>query len=266
MTSLDFSKKSLIFITGASRGIGRALAIEMSQSIHPQSALVLIASSASALEETKSLVLQVESTLNVVTYPIDLSEPSDDVYEKLFDEVIKKVDVSNLDYSIFIHNAGTIGCLKKTVDLNDVELWRKYYDLNLISAISLNSKFISKTKGLAKKLFIVNITSLCGRVPFVNMSMYGSCKAARELFFKVLAVEESNLTILNYSPGPVATDMFETIIETAEDDGLRKSFKETKKTDILTPQKTVKMLLDILKKGIFESGQTIDYFDLVKST
>ncbi|XP_044759496.1 sepiapterin reductase [Coccinella septempunctata] len=261
MSSVDFSEKNLVFITGSSRGIGRAIAIELAKVVHPQSALVLIASSASGLEETKSLVLKVQNTLNVVTYPMNLSEPAQDTYEKLFDSVISKVDVSNLKYSIFIHNAGTIGSLLKTLDLNDVELWRKHFDLNLLSAISLNSKFVTKTKTLAEKLVVVNITSLCGRVPFVNMSMYGSCKAARELFFRVFALEEQDILVLNYSPGPVATDMFDTIIETAQDDNVKKTFKETKETCILTPQKTVEMLLDILKKGDYTSGETIDYFD-----
>lgn len=263
MSSVDFGKKTLLFITGASRGIGRAIAVEVSRLVKPESVLVLVASSSSALEETKSLVLQVQDKLTVLTYPLDLSKLSSDAYDNLFDNVLQKINILDLEYSVIIHNAGTIGTLKKSVDLDDVELWRKYYDLNMISAVSLNSKFMNKTKSLAKKLVVVNISSLCGRAPFVNMSMYGSCKAARELFFKVLATEETNITVLNYSPGPVATDMFDTIIETAQDDELRKSFENTKKTVILTPEKTVGMLLDILKKGDYKSGDTIDYFDRV---
>lgn len=42
---------------------------------------------------------------------------------------------------------------------------------------------------------------------------YSAGKAAREAFFRALAVEEPNLRILNYSPGPVQTDMHEEIAE-----------------------------------------------------
>ncbi|KAK9887920.1 hypothetical protein WA026_000222 [Henosepilachna vigintioctopunctata] len=259
-SAIDFSQKSLIFITGASRGIGRAIAVETSHIVNPESAFVLIASSASGLEETKSLIKQVNSSLNVITYPLDLSVPSSDVYEKLFDEVLKKIDINHTEHCIFIHNAGTIGILKKSLDVNDVDIWKNYYDLNVISAVILNTIFVKKVRNLFKKLIVINMTSLCGRVPFVNMSMYGSGKAARELFFKVFALEEPDILVLNYSPGPVDTDMFDSIVDTAQDEGLRKTMKES---TVLKPEQTVQMLLGILKKGDFKSGDTIDYFDRV---
>ncbi|KAL3274678.1 hypothetical protein HHI36_016057 [Cryptolaemus montrouzieri] len=258
MSTIDFSKKSLIFITGASRGIGRAIAIEITRIVNPKSALVLIASSAKGLQETKSLISEVNNSLNVVTYPLDLSAPSSEVYENLFDDVLKKTNNSELENAIFIHNAGTVGILKKSLDLTDVEEWKRFYDLNIISAIFLNTLFVKKSKNLAKKLIVINISSLCGIKPFVNMSMYGSVKAAREMFFKVFALEEPEVVILNYCPGPVDTDMFNSLVHTAQDETLRKSMSEV---EPLKPKQTVEKLLGILQKGEFASGDTIDYFD-----
>ncbi|KAK9887919.1 hypothetical protein WA026_000222 [Henosepilachna vigintioctopunctata] len=263
-SAIDFSQKSLIFITGASRGIGRAIAVETSHIVNPESAFVLIATSASGLEETKSLIKQVNSSLNVITYPLDLSVPSSDVFEKLFDEVLKKIDINHTEHCIFVHNAATVGILKKSLDITDVDIWKNYYDLNVISAIILNTIFVKKVRNLVKKLIVINMTSTyytpSGSAVSGNLSMYGPGKAARDLFFKVFALEEPDVLVLNYSPGAVDTDMLATTLNSVQDEGLKKMLKEI---TVLKPEQTVQILLGILKKGDFKSGDTIDYFDRV---
>ncbi|KAK9887921.1 hypothetical protein WA026_000223 [Henosepilachna vigintioctopunctata] len=255
-SAIDFSQKSLIFITGASRGIGRAIAVETSRIVNPESAFVLIATSASGLEETKSLIKQVNSSLNVITYPLDLSVPSSDVFEKLFDEVLKKIDINHTEHCILFHNAATNGILKNSLDITDVDIWKSYYDLNVISAIILNTIFVKKVRNLVKKLIVVNISSHAGSMPTVNLSMYGPGKAARDLFFKIFALEEPDVLVLNYSPGAVDTDMLAYTMNTAQDEGFKKMLKEITP---LKPEQTVQILLGILKKGDFKSGDTLDY-------
>lgn len=114
---------------------------------------------------------------------------------------------------------------------------------------------------MASQLCIINISSYAGKGPLANLAMYGSGKAAREIFFKVLSIEEPNIFVINYSPGPVDTDMFNTIVNTAQSDEVKKSFKEIKDTSVLTPPVTVNKMLDILEKGDFKTGDSIDYYD-----
>lgn len=260
-TSVDFSKKSLILITGASKGIGRTIAIEISRHLAQDSVIVLLARSEVGLKETKLQIQEIDKSLSVLTYIIDLSKPDIEEYNSIFKNILSSIDQNDIHFGIIFHNAGHVGTLKQTTDLIDLDLWRKYYDLNMFSVILLNSVFKNNLQSVVPQLMIVNITSLCGRSPFVNMAMYGSAKAARDLIFKVLSLEEPNIIVLSYSPGPVDTDMFESIIEDAQSEEVKQNFKAMRETGILTPVQTVNKMLSIIEKGDFKSGDTVDYFD-----
>ncbi|VEN63818.1 unnamed protein product [Callosobruchus maculatus] len=262
-TSVDFSKKCIVFVTGASRGIGRTIAVELSRRLQQNSIFVLIARSEKGLEETKNLIQEVDKALNVQTIALDLSKPNLVEYTNIFNKVLSSIDKDDIYSALFFHNAGSIGEAKQTTDLIDLQKWSDYYHFNLFSVALLNSTFIKLLRPVAPQLVVVNITSLAGRQPFVNLSMYGSGKAARELFFKALAIEEPNVIVFNYSPGPVDTDMFTTIIEEAQSEEVRNNFKKTKETSILTTSQTVNKMLEILEKGDFKSGDTIDYYDRI---
>jgi len=260
-SAVNFSKKSIVFITGASRGIGQTIAIELARNLNQNSIFVLIARSQEGLDETKKQILTVDKAINVLTYVVNLSKPDLSEYNDIFSKVLSSIDSSGIEFGYIIHNAGHAGVLKETTDLTDLQIWRDYYDLNMFSAVLLNSVFIQKIRPIAPQLVVLNITSLVGRIPFGNMSMYGSGKAAREMFFKVLAVEQPKVIVLNYSPGPVDTEMFNSICDTVESEELRKSFREVREKSVLTRDQTVGKLLGILEKGDYKSGDTIDYYD-----
>lgn len=261
MTSIDFVKKALVVVTGASRGIGRTIALEISRNLNQNSIIILLARSSNDLEQTKTLILEIDKSLNVITETVDLSSADLQTYEKILDRVTSSVDTTGIEFGIIFHNAGTTGEIKQTTDLTDIKSWREYYDLNLFQVSALNSAFIRKIRPIAPQLVVVNITSLCGRTPFKNLAMYGSAKAARELFFKVLAVEEEKIIVLNYSPGPVDTSMFDGIIANAQSGEVQESFRKVKESSILTPEQTVGRLIALLEKGAFKSGDTVDYYD-----
>lgn len=258
---IDFSRKALVLITGASKGIGRCIAVEISKNLAQGSILVLIARSEEGLEETKSLIYEVDRLLNVYTYSIDLAQAPFKDYEKIIDDVLKSAD--GCATGVIFHNAASTGEVVQTTDLTDMAVWRDYFNLNLFSVSVLNSIFIRKLQGVIERLVVVNVTSLCGRMPFKNLAMYGGGKAAREIFFKVLALEEPQVTVLNYSPGCVDTDMVDGILVKAQSDEVKESFRKIKDTSILTPEQTVTKLLSALETGGFKTGCVIDYFDQV---
>ncbi|KAJ8946791.1 hypothetical protein NQ314_008774 [Rhamnusium bicolor] len=205
----------------------------------------------------------VDKSITVQTYALDLLKPEAIEFNNIFEKILASVDTAGIEFGLIFHNAGHIGTLKQTTDLTDLKAWREYYDLNLFSVSLLNSVFIKQIRPIAPQLVVVNITSLCGRSPTVNLAMYGSGKAARELFFKVLAIEEPKIIVLNYSPGPVDTDMFDSIINEAQSEVLKKSFKEVKETTVLTTEQTVNKMLEILENGDFKTGDTVDYYDRI---
>lgn len=73
--------------------------------------------------------------------------------------------------------------------------------LNLFSVTCLTSVFLSKFNSDTAERCIVNITSLLGVEPYKSVGYYCVGKASREMYFRVLALENPTLNILSYSPG-----------------------------------------------------------------
>lgn len=254
---VDFTGKSIVFITGASKGLGRTIAIELSK-LASDSVFVLIARSKQQLEETSRLI---SGNVKSLIFPLDLSKATESDYENLFSSVISSVDLNLLSTALFLHNAGSVGELKLLTEISDLKTCREYFDLNLFSVMILTSVFYRMLNIVPKKV-LVNITSLIGRKPFKTMGFYGIGKAARDFYFKVLAEEHSDLVILNYSPGPVDTEMFHSIIKDSKDADIKNQFIEiVEKKQLLTAEQTMKKMIGLLQTGNFKSGDTVDYYD-----
>lgn len=261
-TRIDFNQVSYLLVTGASRGIGQRMAIETARKLKSGSVVVLLARSASGLESTKSEILDVNSHITVVTSSVDLSNASKQLLMDIIEKSLAKIPVSNFELAAIIHNVGTIGNVeRKAVDMCDRKEWEDYYATNVFTVGILNSCFLHQFKECAHKL-VVNVTSKACMVPFKSMGFYCSGKAAREMYFKVLADEEPDLVVLNYSPGPVDTDMTVDIQDRSMDEGTRNYFKDLRDTTtILTTQQTTEKFLSILEAGQFKSGDHVDYYD-----
>lgn len=105
---------------------------------------------------------------------------------------------------LLIHNVGSIGQVTDVHSFITVDVWQDYYEFNFFSVVFLNKLFVGALiRGTVPNIFVVNISSLMGRQAFCNMGMYGSGKAARDMFFKTLALEEPKVKVLNYSPFPL---------------------------------------------------------------
>lgn len=71
--------------------------------------------------------------------------------------------------------------------------------LNLYSVTALTAVFLELFK--SGERCIVNISSLAAFEPLKGLAYYCVAKASREMYFRVLAKEDTSLNILNYSPG-----------------------------------------------------------------
>ncbi|XP_076643468.1 sepiapterin reductase [Halictus rubicundus] len=263
MAVTALSGKVFLLITGASRGIGKQIAISFGSALEKGSHVLLLATNLNALKETAN---NISSNVTVDTFSVDLSKATnDELHDIIMQSLSQKNKLpSDFDRMVVVHNVGTMGDLSKlTTDMTNITVWRSYYDLNVFIPAILN--------GVVMKIFteltnanktVINITSLLGIQPLKSTAYYCSGKAAREMFFKVFALEYPEVNVLNYSPGPVETDMLHEVCNEHGDPETKTSFNDMlKKRTVLTCEQTVNRLLNVLKDHKYKSGDHVDYYD-----
>lgn len=190
--------KKIIIITGANRGLGKALLdfalkeddtflVSVSRSIHEN-----------------HIGISKEKLFFVKT---NLSEPYSNTFIKYLECIL-----NNDTILYFINNASTIVPIKKigTIDDEDIS-----------SSISVNVQFpVCLINDLLKrftknKMTLVNISSGAGINPISHWSLYGAAKAYIDMFFKVLEIENenNNFSFFTIDPGVINTGMQEYIRE-----------------------------------------------------
>jgi sepiapterin reductase len=176
---------------------------------------------------------------------------------------------------IFINNAGSLGPLVPVGTSNSATKLQALCDsmnFNVVSSSYLTAELMSiyKTSRLsADYLTIVNVSSLAALQPFESWALYCSGKAAREMFHKVLAVENEKdtcLSVLNYAPGPLDTDMSREIRESPTLGQDSKDYFQSLKDDnkLVQVKDSAAKLVKLVIMNKFVSGSHIDYFDHIE--
>ncbi|KAI1728381.1 short chain dehydrogenase domain-containing protein [Ditylenchus destructor] len=258
-------KSALVLITGANRGIGKEMAIQLTKLLSgADSTFLLLARNELSLQEVKEEIIKESPTICVELIIADLSQP----YTGSIDDRIRHLEARyKFDIRLIIHNAGSVGDLtRRSSELNDEQQWASYLQTNLISTIHLNN-MIYAALNKEGPVFIVNITSLLSIKPYPSFTQYSVAKAAREAYFRSFAVEHPKCRVLNYSPGPVDTQMHTQVVEMSYDEEVKKLFgRRYEQSDaihrnLLSPCETVKRFIKIVEQNSFENGSRVDYFD-----
>lgn len=263
--ALDLNKKTYFLLTGASRGIGKTMAIDVSTKLAAGSLIVLLARNKEGLEDTKTIIESKRTDVTVQTFSIDLSSAKAEQFQKLLSDSLDQchTEAGAFEKAFIIHNAGTVGDVaKKAIDVSDTVAWTQYYHTNVFSTIALNVEFFKVFAGIPK--LVVNLSSKCGIEPFASMSFYCSGKAAREMYFNVLAVEEkdNDTLVLNYAPGAIDTDMTVYVQKETVNKELHEAFKSQRDTKtMLTAEQTTGKFIKVLEEGQFQTGAHVDYWD-----
>uniref|UniRef100_A0A3Q3JNC7 Sepiapterin reductase n=2 Tax=Monopterus albus TaxID=43700 RepID=A0A3Q3JNC7_MONAL len=245
----------MCIITGASRGFGRALAREMPRLLKPRSVLVLVARSGDELRTLQAELAESETSkasLLVELVVADLAQM----------EGLESVDI---DHIILINNAASLGDVsryaKSFTNMAEVD---SYLSFNVSSTLCLTARILEafpQRSGLRRT--VVNISSLCALQPFCSWVLYCTGKAARDMMFRVLADEEPDVRVLNYSPGPMNTAMQMEARSQTADPGIKKSFSDMfAQGQLLTCEESCAKLMKLLQEDNYTSGAHIDIYDV----
>lgn len=185
-------------ITGASTGIGRALAIRLAE--RHKAKLVLTARTAEDLEKTKSLVEAKGGQAICVAGDIASPDIQKEVVERCLGEF------GGID--LLVNNAGLArpGLVK---DLTP-ETWRQVFEVNFFAALQCTylvlPHFVKQNYGK-----LVNVSSVAGKVAFSGSVCYSASKFAMTAMSEGMAAELSanNIDVLTVCPGWVRTEFFE---------------------------------------------------------
>ena len=176
-------------ITGASRGIGNAIALYLKKEGYHVLGTATSSAGASKLEEEgiEGLVLDLNSV---------------ESKEQFWEQVEKK----EIQISVLVNNAG-ITRDNIVLRMSEDE-WQDIMNVNLNGAFYLSKKVLKMMLKL-KWGRIINITSTSASIGNKGQSNYSAAKAGVEAFTKSLAREvgSRNITINSIAPGFIDTDM-----------------------------------------------------------
>jgi short-subunit dehydrogenase len=194
---LNLNNKTAL-ITGASKGIGKAIAESMA---NEGCNLILTARSTDKLNELK-VNLQKKHNISVEVIALDLSEKN----------AVEKVSDFCGEIDILINNAGAIppGSIS---DINE-DTWRNAWDLKVFGYINLTRLIYNKMKNI-KKGVILNIIGSAGQKPMYNYIAGTTANAGLMAFTKALSNGSTGngIRVLGINPGFTTSDRLVTMMK-----------------------------------------------------
>lgn len=198
--------KRLVICTGSSRGIGKSIVTEFNKTFSLETTFVLLARDLEKLNQVKDQILNESNSANsVILIQVDFSQPNQVIdYFNLLKNHIDENKLIDFEELYVVYNHGTLEY--GNVSLVAQERLREKFETNLLSIWSLLGAinlYIPTT--VISRQFHVNISSGYANKPVALWSGHCCCRVARDMLFKCLALEQSELRVLNYEPGVVYT-------------------------------------------------------------
>lgn len=181
--------KKLIVITGASSGIGEAIARRLSNEGHP---LLLLARRVERLE--------------ALDLPNTMCEQVDVTDKATFEAAISKAEAKFGPVDGLVNNAGVM--LLGQIDTQDASEWKRMFDVNVIGLLNgmqaVLAPMMSRNSGT-----IINISSIAGKKTFPNHAAYCGTKFAVHAISENVREEvaASNVRVTTIAPGAVETEL-----------------------------------------------------------
>jgi NAD(P)-dependent dehydrogenase (short-subunit alcohol dehydrogenase family) len=188
-------------VTGASRGLGRAMAIELGAA---GAKLALVGRDRAKLDETAAEI-GAESA-------VFIADVTDEAQVRALEQGVRE-RFGRVD--ILVNNAGMN--IRKPLVEYTLDEWNTVLDTNLTSVFLVCRSFIPMMKGRGYGR-IINLASMMSHVSLPGRTAYSASKAAMLGVTRALAQElaDEGITVVAISPGPFATEINTALIENPE--------------------------------------------------
>ncbi|MTD58681.1 SDR family oxidoreductase [Amycolatopsis pithecellobii] len=179
----------LALVTGASRGIGAAVA----QALAPTHRVLL------GGRDTDALAKRAAELPDARSWPVELTDP-----HALASAV---AGIDRLD--VLVHSAGV--CELGTVEASDTESWRLNYEVNVLAVVELTRLLLPALRAAGGHVVVINSGS--GWNARAGWGGYAASKFAARAFADTLRQEEepNGLRVTSIYPGRTATEMQQAI-------------------------------------------------------
>ena len=187
-----------VVITGASRGIGRAIALTLAREF-PK--IYLVARSTERLEAVSEEIRAAHPFTRVVVCTADVTR------EDSVRELMAQVRAEDGDLQTLINCAG-YAIPATAVEEISSETWMQVYEANMLSTFLMTRDALPLLKR-NNRASIVNIASTAGLTPRPGWSAYASAKAALVNFSQTMADELKpyGIRVHCIAPGRTATEL-----------------------------------------------------------
>jgi len=235
--------KSTVLITGASRGIGQAIAIAFAKSGYQ---LVITCSKSEQELQELANILENHYGVDVLTSIGDIGDYN------YVSQLFKDIQTRFGDIDVLVNNAG-ISYVGLLTDMT-IDDWNRIMNTNLTSAFSTCRHAIPyMVQKQAGK--IINISSVWGNVGASCEVAYSACKGGMNTFTKALAKE---LAPSNIQVNAIACGCIDTQMNACFSDEERTALAEEIPAGRFgTPKEVADLVLDLSQKHNYLTGQII---------
>lgn len=240
-------------VTGASKGLGRSIAISLANS---GKSVIALARSSPDLDSLYELLKQISPNSQIVS--CDLASRKD------ISNAVGKIKSDFKHLSGIVHNAGTISPIENMLDVSR-DSWERAVNVNLIGVQDLTQSLDSLIGGDSHTR-VVTISSGAAKRPLHGWSSYCVSKAGLDMWTRCLAEEgeSENISALAIAPGIVDTGMQKEIRQADESSfPLLQNFIDYHKNGELTnPDDVAQKLLPYLVGDLGQNGDILDVRNL----
>ena len=192
-------KDKVVLVTGANRGFGRAMTLDLAKA---GATVIMLGRDLGSLETVYDEVVDA-GYQEPVLYPLDLEGATPEHYEQLQANLLEHF--GQLDG--LIHNAGIIGTMMP-IEQYDIKLWYSTMQINVNAAFML-TQFLIPVLNKSADARVLFLSSSVGRTARAYWGAYGVSKFAIEGLSKTLSeeLEKTNIKVNSLDPKRMRTKM-----------------------------------------------------------